>query len=71
MTDDDEYRRHAAECNRMAASTRNDNDKSRWLKMAESWMRMVRSDSNDQSSNNFDAAQAEKGTGQKNSDYSH
>ena len=73
MTDDEEYRRHAAECQRMAAATQNQDDKGRWLQMAESWMRMIRGKSRkqDAASDAFDAEQAERGTGQKDSDSSH
>lgn len=38
----DEYRRNAEECQRMADNTSNGNDKRAWLRLAESWLRMVR-----------------------------
>ena len=76
MGQDDEYRGHADECRRMAENTRNEHDKNRWLKMAQDWMNMVRSKSSarqvsSDGSDRFDAEQAEKGTGQKDSDSSH
>ena len=76
MSNDEEYRRHAAECQRMAEGTRNEHDKSRWLKMAENWMRMVvDKGSGPQTSSGalraFDEEQSEKGTGQIDSDSSH
>ena len=42
MNRSDEYRRNADECQRMADNTSNENDKRAWLRLAESWMRMVR-----------------------------
>jgi hypothetical protein len=41
MESPDEYRIFAAECRRMAASTRNDDDKRSWLQLAERWVRMM------------------------------
>jgi hypothetical protein len=37
----DEYRRNAAECQRMAESTRNETDQRSWLRLAESWLRLL------------------------------
>jgi hypothetical protein len=35
MSSTDEYRRHAAECSRMAEATISTEDKAQWLKMGE------------------------------------
>ena len=68
MTREDEYQRNAAECQRMAAYTRNEDDRRRWLKMADSWTQMIRGQSRrDSSSDAIDAAQSEKRIGQKDS----
>ena len=73
MSKDDEYRRHAAECQRMAATTKNEADKGSWLQMAESWLRMIKGkkSAHQADSDAFDAAQANKGTGQDDSESSH
>jgi hypothetical protein len=39
---DDEYRAYAAECQRLADRTQNDDDKRTWLRLAEAWLRMIR-----------------------------
>ena len=41
MTKPDEYRANAQECERMAASSRNPNQKAKWLQMAQQWLRMI------------------------------
>jgi hypothetical protein len=38
----DEYRVWAAECQAMADKTKDETEKRRWLKLAESWLRMSR-----------------------------
>jgi hypothetical protein len=38
----DEYRANAAECQRMAATARSEQDKLTWLEMAESWLQMLK-----------------------------
>jgi hypothetical protein len=69
----DEYRRNAQECQRMADSTSNESDRRSWLRLAESWMRMVRReagrDSNDHDA--FDAEHRARGTRQLNSSTAH
>ena len=62
MSQDDSYRRHAAECRRRAEKTRNASDKAQWQTMAEHWLRLVR--------NNADKGSAfaeGEGTDEKNS----
>jgi hypothetical protein len=40
----DEYRRNARECERMAEKAGNPADKASWLRLAASWLGMIRSD---------------------------
>jgi hypothetical protein len=41
MNSDEEYRRQAAECRRMAENTRSPLDKDAWLRLADSWLQML------------------------------
>ena len=41
MSSDEEYRRQAAECRRMAENARNPLDKDAWLRLADSWLQML------------------------------
>ena len=41
MSKPDEYRANAQECERMAASSDNPNQKAKWLQMAQQWLRMI------------------------------
>ena len=70
----DEYRRNAEECQRMADNTSNGNDKRAWLRLAESWMRMVRKEASadrQQASDAFNAEHQARGTRQVNSRSAH
>ena len=73
MTKSDDYQRNAEECQRMADLAPTDREKRSWLKLGESWLRMIEvrqvivAESPDQK---FDAALREKDTGQKRSDKS-
>lgn len=76
MRKSEEYRVHAAECQRMADATVNQDDRRAWLQMAESWLRMAgqadligRSDQT--ASEKFDATEKQIGTHQDKSDSSH
>ncbi len=40
----DEYRRNARECQRMAENAGNTTDKASWLRLAASWMGMIKND---------------------------
>jgi hypothetical protein len=40
----DEYRRNARECERMAEKAGNSADKASWLRLAASWLSMIRND---------------------------
>jgi hypothetical protein len=41
MSQDEEYRRQAAECRRMAENARSPLDKDAWLRLADSWLQML------------------------------
>ena len=41
MSTDEEYRRQAEECRRMAENAINCDDKQAWLKLADSWLQML------------------------------
>jgi hypothetical protein len=41
MSKPDEYRANAQECERMAAISRNPNEKATWLEMAQQWLGMI------------------------------
>jgi len=70
MDKSDEYRANAQECERMAASSRNDADKSTWLQMAAHRLRLIPQPDRS-ASDRFDDLETAKGTHQKRSDDSH
>jgi hypothetical protein len=41
MNTDEEFRRQAAECRRMAENAVNPDDKQAWLRLADSWLQML------------------------------
>lgn len=47
----DEYRRNARECQRMADNARNPTDKASWLRLAASWLGMIKNAPNQASDN--------------------
>lgn len=69
MDKTDEYRANAQECERMAAGSRNEADRSTWLQMAGHWLRL--SQPYRSASDRFDDLEAVKGTRQKRSDEAH
>jgi hypothetical protein len=69
MTRDDEYRANAIECQRMADFSRDPNDKATWLKMAASWLRMIRGDQPD--ADRFNTTAQTYGTKQQSSAAEH
>ena len=71
VNNSDEFRRNAAECQRMANNARVDSDKAAWLRLAETWLRMIPKDRNQAASDKFDAQESAQGTGQKDSESSH
>jgi hypothetical protein len=42
MSKSDEYRRNADECRRMASRTQKPDDEAAWLRLAYSWLRMLK-----------------------------
>jgi hypothetical protein len=44
MSNSDEYRRNARECQRMADNARNPTDKASWLRLAASWLGMIKNE---------------------------
>jgi hypothetical protein len=78
MSRSDEYRRNAEECQRMADNTANESDKRSWLRLAESWMRMVRKEAGasvdgarQQASGAFESERRARGTHQRESKSAH
>jgi hypothetical protein len=76
MNRSDEYRRNAEECQRMADNTANASDKRSWLRLAESWMRMVRKEvgvdtTRQHAGGAFDAERRARGTRQRDSNSAH
>ena len=73
MTKFDDYQRNAEECQRMADTAQTDREKRSWMKLAESWLRMIvvrKVIPVDTPEHKFEAVLNEKGTGQKRSDKS-
>ena len=70
MNNSDEFRRNAAEC-QLANNARVDSDKAAWLRLAETWLRMIPKDRNQGASDKFDAQESAQGTGQKDSESTH
>jgi hypothetical protein len=60
---EDEYRRNAAEAQKMADRARGDVDRAAWLRIAQGWLGMIRSRPQT-AQEDFDQAVSEKGTGQ-------
>jgi hypothetical protein len=40
---EDEYERNVRECQRMAENSKSDHDRAAWLRLAQQWLRMLRS----------------------------
>ena len=62
----DEYRRNARECERMAEKAGNSADKASWLRLAASWLGMIRNDARrlfDSGADNPQPARRENGKG--------
>ena len=76
--ENDELRRHATECQRMADSVQGDDDKRQWMRLAEKWLRMITPeataadiDNAKARSDRFDGEVSRHGTRQEESDSSH
>jgi len=71
----DEFRRNANECQRMADRTSNDGDKRAWLRLAQSWLALIRPDDptarGRTAAGDFDARERADGTRQPQSTESH
>ena len=68
--DDDEYRRQAADAQAFAARAISDDDKASWLRIAQSWLALIRRP-NPSESDRFDESARTQGTHQKRSDAEH
>jgi hypothetical protein len=71
MDRSDEYRRRAAECQRMAAESSLEKDRAEWLRLAQSWMRLVHTAHRSGSSDAFHARAHALRTGQSGEESSH
>jgi hypothetical protein len=71
----DEFRRNADECQRMADRTCDDGDKRAWLRLAQSWLAMIRPDTltagSRTAADHFDERERVDGTRQLQSTESH
>jgi hypothetical protein len=71
----DEFRRNADECQRMADRTSNDGDKRAWLRLAQSWLAMIRPDGRTAgqrtAADQFEARERAEGTRQEESTEAH
>ena len=71
MTKSDEYQRNAEECQRKAEAAPTDREKRTWMKLTESWLRMiVVRKVIETPEQTFDTELHNKDTGQKRSDTS-
>ena len=73
VTKSDDYQRNAEECQRMADAAPTDREKRSWMRLAESWLRMIvvrKTVLEDTPDQKFEAQVKEKDTGQKRSDKS-
>jgi hypothetical protein len=66
----DEYRKYAQEAKNLADRSRNDTDRASWLRIAESWLRMLSAEKRTPQED-FDQQTQDHGTGQVRSDQSH
>ena len=71
MRSAEDYARHAEECQNMAACVRNETEKVAWLKLAESWLRVMRTEAELSPGEQFDAVLTAADTGQERSKSSH
>jgi hypothetical protein len=72
MTDDDEFRRQAAEAQIQASKARSDYDREAWLRIAQSWMGLLRKrPQSDAEADAFEDRSAATKTTDRDSDTSH
>ena len=69
MQKNDEFRRNAALAQEQAQKARSDPDRESWLQVAQGWLSLIQNRPTD--SEKFDAAAAERGTKQEQSDSLH
>ena len=76
--DNEELRRHATECQRMADSVQGNDDKRQWMRLAEKWLRMIKPDASPSEmqdararSDRFEGEVTKHGTRQEDSGSSH
>jgi len=67
---DDDYRKQAAAAVDAASKAANEEEKASWLRLAQSWLMMIRRP-NKAASDKFDEAEAKLGTHQKRSEAEH
>jgi hypothetical protein len=72
MTDDDEFRRQAAEAEKQALSARSDHDREAWLRISQGWMSLLRKrPQSDAEADAFEDRSVATKTTDKDSDTSH
>jgi hypothetical protein len=75
MSKSEDFLRHAEDCLRRAHRSASDDDQRAWLRMAETWLRLITPTAQDgetlTSAEEFDALTSARGTGQKVSSESH
>ena len=62
MTDDDYYRRQAADAQQQADRSRSGTDRASWLRIAQSWLGLIRGKQS--ATEDFDRGAREQGTNQ-------
>jgi hypothetical protein len=70
MGTQDEYRRNAAEAQKMADRARSDHDRASWLRVAQGWLSLL-TKRPQTAQESFDQETSDKGTGQDESKSSH
>jgi hypothetical protein len=71
MTDDDEFRRQAADAQIQASKARSDYDREAWLRIAQSWMGLLRRRPQSDEADAFEERSDATKTTDKDSDTSH
>ena len=76
MSNSEEFQRNAEDCLRRADDSADEDDQRAWLRMAESWLRLIRvpglpGAGKPTAADEFDAVASARGTGQEPSSESH